>query len=169
MKDCISRPSMNRRFETRSIWSTKKRRILMSSPLFRYQVRYSLKTQLQKLPYSENRQRQAGRPGHLASSFGPHQSGPGAHQNGPVKFTFRLHPLQNALRGRLGFEVNFTGWGNPCQKCLRGRSGGLVKFTFRDDPLQKAFWGRLLFEVERLCVHLGASPPLHVPQRHIAS
>ena len=64
-----------------------------------------------------------------------------------MKFTFRADPLQKALRGTLGFEVNFTGWGYPCQKCLWGRSGGLVKFTFRDNPLQKAFRGTSSFEV----------------------
>ena len=76
-------------------------------------------------------------------------------------------PLYNAFRGTLVSKVNFTGRGYPCQKFLRGRLGNLVKFTFRDDPRQKAFWGRLSFEVERLCVHLGASHPLQVPQRHI--
>ena len=81
--------------------------------------------------------------------------------------TSERHPLYRYLRGTFAFEVNFTGWGDPCQKYLRGRSGNLVKFTFRVDPHQKGFWGRLLFEVERLCVHLGASPPLQVPQRHI--
>ena len=86
---------------------------------------------------------------------------------GLVKFTFRVDPCQKAFRGTLLFEVNFTGWGYPCQKCLRGRLGNLVKFTFRADPRQKAFWGRLPSEVERLCVHLGASPPLQCPQRHI--
>ena len=45
------------------------------------------------------------------------------------------------------FEVNFTGWSNPCQKCFRGRLGDLVKFTFRADPRQKGFWGTLTFEV----------------------
>ena len=50
--------------------------------------------------------------------------------NGLVKFTFREDPLQNTLRGTLTFEVNFTGWGYPCQKYLRGRFGNLVKFTF---------------------------------------
>ena len=84
-----------------------------------------------------------------------------------MKFTFRADPRQKAFRGTLLFEVNFTGWGNPCQKYLRGRLSNLVKFTFRDDPLQKAFWGRLAFEVERHCVHLRASPPLQGPQRHI--
>ena len=87
--------------------------------------------------------------------------------SGLVKFTFASHPRQKALRGTLGFEVNFTGWGAPSQKYLRGRFGNLVKFTFRGDPLQKAFWGRLAFEVERLCVHLRAIPPLQCPQRHI--
>ena len=60
--------------------------------------------------------------------------------------TSEPYPLYNALRGTLAFEVNFTGWGYPCQKCFKGRFDDLVKFTFRDDPLQKAFWGRLLFE-----------------------
>ena len=85
-----------------------------------------------------------------------------------MKFTFRADPLQKAFRGTLLFEVNFTGRGTPCQKCLRGRLGRLVKFTFRADPLQKAFWGRLSFEVERLCVHLGALPPLQGTLGHIA-
>ena len=61
--------------------------------------------------------------------------------------TSEPHPLYNALRGTLLFEVNFTGWGCTCQKCLRGRFDNLVKFTFERDPLQKAFWGRLSFEV----------------------
>ena len=42
-----------------------------------------------------------------------------------------------------------------------------MKFTFRVDPHQKAFWGRLVFEVERLCVHLGAAPPLQGTLGHI--
>ena len=37
---------------------------------------------------------------------------------GSVKFTFRADPRQNALRGTLPFEVNFTGSGYPFQKCL---------------------------------------------------
>ena len=136
MKDCISSsPSMNRRFETRSIWPTKKRRILMSSPLFRYQVRYSLKTQLQKLPYSDNHQRHTRRPWSPREQFRSSSKRSRRHQNGYVKFTFRGDPLQNAFRGTLVSEVNFTGRGNPCQKCLRGRSGNLVKFTFWNDPL----------------------------------
>ena len=61
--------------------------------------------------------------------------------------TSEPYPLYNAFRGTLSFEVNFTGWSNPCQKCLRGRFDDLVKFTFRDDPLQKAFWGTLVSEV----------------------
>ena len=85
-----------------------------------------------------------------------------------MKFTFRTNPLQNALWGTLSFEVNFTGWGDPCQKCLRGRLSYLVKFTFRGDPLQKAFWGIYPSEVERLCVHLRAFPPLQCLLRHIA-
>ena len=76
-------------------------------------------------------------------------------------------PLYNALRCTLLFEVNFTASGNPCQKYFRGRLRDLVKFTFRGDPLQKAFWGRLVLEVERLCIHLGGSPPLQCLQRHI--
>ena len=43
-----------------------------------------------------------------------------------------------------------------------------MKFTFRGDPLQKAFWGMLPREVERLCIHLRALPPLQCLQRHIA-
>ena len=81
--------------------------------------------------------------------------------------TSEPHPLYRYLRGTLPFEVNFTAQGYPCQKCLRGRLGDLVKFTFSRDPRQKAFWGRLVFEVERLCVHLRALPPLQCPQRHI--
>ena len=84
-----------------------------------------------------------------------------------VKFTFRGDPLYSAFRGTLVSEVNFTGRGYPCQKYLRGRSDNPVKFTFRANPRQKAFWGRLAFEVERLCVHLRALPPLQGPQRHI--
>ena len=84
-----------------------------------------------------------------------------------MKFTFRDDPLQNALWGTLVSEVNFTGWGYPCQKYIRGRLEDLVKFTFASYPRQKAFWGMLLFEVERLCVHLGALPPLQCLQRHI--
>ena len=61
--------------------------------------------------------------------------------------TSEPYPLQNALRGTLLFEVNFTGWRNPCQKCLRGRLGNLVKFTFRADPLYSALRGTLVFEV----------------------
>ena len=61
--------------------------------------------------------------------------------------TSERHPLYNALRGTLAFEVNFTGWRYPCQKCLRGRFGNLVKFTFRGAPLQKAFRGTLTFKV----------------------
>ena len=60
-----------------------------------------------------------------------------------MKFTFRADPRQNAFWGTLTFEVNFTGWGYPCQKYLRGRFVNLVKFTFRADPRQNAFWGRL--------------------------
>ena len=85
-----------------------------------------------------------------------------------MKFTFRADPLQKGFWGTLGFKVNFTGHVNPCQKCLRGRLGNLVKFTFRAYPRQKAFWGRLVLEVERLCVHLVASPPLQCLLRHIA-
>ena len=81
--------------------------------------------------------------------------------------TSEPYPRHRYLRGTLVFEVNFTGRGYPCQKCLRGRLGDLVKFTFRADPLQKGFWGRLAFEVERLCVHLRALPPLQCLQRHI--
>ena len=73
--------------------------------------------------------------------------------------TSEPYPLYNAFRGTLVFEVNFTGWGNPCQKYLGGRLGNLVKFTFGTDPLQKGFWGRLPSEVERLCIHLRALPP----------
>ena len=58
-----------------------------------------------------------------------------------MKFTFRADPFQKALRGTLGFEVNFTGCDYPCQKCLWDRSVNLMKYTFRDDPLQNAFWG----------------------------
>ena len=61
--------------------------------------------------------------------------------------TSEPYPLYNAFRGTLPFEVNFTGWSNPCQKCLRGRLSNPVKFTFRADPLQNAFWGTLPFEV----------------------
>ena len=61
--------------------------------------------------------------------------------------TSEPHPLYRALRGTLSFEVNFTGWGYPCQKYLRGLLAGLVKFTFRSDPLQNAFRGTLPFEV----------------------
>ena len=82
--------------------------------------------------------------------------------------TSEPYPLYNALRGTLSFEVNFTCRGYLCQKHLRGRFVNLVKFTFRTDPLQKAFWGMLPREVERLCVHLRALPPLQCPQRHIA-
>ena len=64
-----------------------------------------------------------------------------------MKFTFRADPRQKAFRGTLLFEVNFTGWGNPCQKGLRGRLGNPVKFTFRADPLQNALRGTLCFEV----------------------
>ena len=78
------------------------------------------------------------------------------------------YPLYNALRGTLGFEVNFIGQGYPCQKCFKGRFDNLVKFTFWGDPLQKGFWGRLAFEVERLCIHLEALPPSQVLLRHIA-
>ena len=84
-----------------------------------------------------------------------------------VKFTFRADPHQNAFWGTLGFEVNFTGWGDPCQKCLWSRFDVPVKFTFRAYPLQKGFWGRLPCEVERLCIHLEALPPSQVLQRHI--
>ena len=84
-----------------------------------------------------------------------------------MKFTFRADPLQNALRGTLTFEVNFTGRVNPRQKGLRGRFDNLVKFTFRAAPLQTAFWGMLAFEGERLCIHLRALSPSQVPQRHI--
>ena len=85
-----------------------------------------------------------------------------------VKFTFRTDPHQKAFWGTLLFEVNSTGWGYPCQKCLRGWLGDLVKFTFRTDPHQKAFRGIYPSEVERLCVHLRALPPLQCLQRHIA-
>ena len=61
--------------------------------------------------------------------------------------TSEPYPLYNAFRGTLVSEVNFTGCGNPCQKCLRGRLGNRVKFTFGGDPLQNAFWGTLGFEV----------------------
>ena len=61
--------------------------------------------------------------------------------------TSEPHPLYNALRGTLLFEVNFTDRGYPLQKCLRGRFDNLVKFTFRDDPRQNAFRGTLTFEV----------------------
>ena len=61
--------------------------------------------------------------------------------------TSEPYPLYNALRGTLLLEVNFTAWGYPCQKYLRGRFGELVKFTFRADPHQNAFWGTLGFEV----------------------
>ena len=61
--------------------------------------------------------------------------------------TSEPYPLYNALRGTLCFEVNFTGRGNPCQKCLRGRFDDLVKFTFRAAPLQKGFWGTLVSKV----------------------
>ena len=43
--------------------------------------------------------------------------------------TSEAHPLYNAFRGTLVSEVNFTGWGYPCQKYLRGRFVDLVKFT----------------------------------------
>ena len=86
--------------------------------------------------------------------------------------TSRRHPLYNALRGTLAFEVNFTGWRPPCQKYPRGRLRDLVKFTFRANPLQNTLRGtssfkvnftgqcypcqkyprgRLSFEVERFC------------------
>ena len=81
--------------------------------------------------------------------------------------TSKPYPHYKAFKGTLRFEVNFTGRDNPCQKYLRGRLGNLVKFTFRADPRQKAFWGRLPSEVELLCVHLRALPPLQCPQRHI--
>ena len=55
--------------------------------------------------------------------------------------TSEPYPLYNAFRGTLVLEVNFTGQGNPCQKCLWGRLGRLVKFTFRADPRQKALRG----------------------------
>ena len=61
--------------------------------------------------------------------------------------TSEPYPLYNALRGILVFEVNFTGWGYPCQKYLKGRLGDLVKFTFRGDPLQNALRGTLPSEV----------------------
>ena len=61
--------------------------------------------------------------------------------------TSEPYPLYRAFWGTLVFEVNFTGWGYPCQKYFRGRSGGLVKFTFRGNPRQKGFWGTLAFEV----------------------
>ena len=99
----------------------------------------------------------------------PSQKCPRGRFGDSVKFTFWADPRQNALRGRLPSEVNFTARGNPCQKYLRGRLDNLVKFTFQVDPLQKGFWGRLVLEVERLCVYLGASPPLQCLQRHIAS
>ena len=57
------------------------------------------------------------------------------------------HPLYNAFRGTLVFEVNFTAPSNPRQKYLRGRSDNPVKFTFASYPLQKGFRGTLLFEV----------------------
>ena len=85
-----------------------------------------------------------------------------------MKFTFRGDPLQKGFWGTLVLKVNFTARGTPCQKYLRSLSGNPVKFTFRADPRQKAFWGRLPSEVERLCVHLGALPPLQCLQRHIA-
>ena len=61
--------------------------------------------------------------------------------------TSQPYPLYNAFRGTLVSKVNFTGWGYPCQKCLRGRFDDLEKFTFGTDPRQKAFWGTLSFEV----------------------
>ena len=82
--------------------------------------------------------------------------------------TSEPYPLYSALRGILGLEVNFTGYGYPRQKYLRGRLGRLVKFTFCGAPLQNALRGRLPSEVERLCIHLRALPPLQCPQRHIA-
>ena len=91
----------------------------------------------------------------------------GGRLGSSVKFTFRADPLQKGFRGTLGCEVNFTGRGYPCQKYLRGRLAGLVKFTFRANPLQKALRGIYPSKVERLCVHLGVSPPLQYPQRHI--
>ena len=48
-----------------------------------------------------------------------------------LKFNFLDYPRQKVFWGRLLFEVNFTGWGYPCQKYLRGRFVNLVKFTFR--------------------------------------
>ena len=67
----------------------------------------------------------------------------GPHKRNLVKFTFRADPLQKVFRGTLSFEVNFTSWGYPCQKCLRGRFDDLVKFTLRADPRQKAFCSAL--------------------------
>lgn len=51
---------------------------------------------------------------------------------------------------------------------MDGEYRALVKFTFGAHPHQKAFRGLWSVEVEGLCVHLGAAPPLQVPQRHIA-
>ena len=61
--------------------------------------------------------------------------------------TSEAHPLYNAFRGTLVSEVNFTGWGYPCQKYLRGRLSNLVKFTLRGDPLQNDLRGTLVSKV----------------------
>ena len=61
--------------------------------------------------------------------------------------TSEPYPLYNALRGTLGFEVNFTGLDYPHQKHLRGRLDDLVIFTFSRDPLQNALRGTLVFKV----------------------
>ena len=42
--------------------------------------------------------------------------GAGPLQLAAVKFTFRDDHLQKGVWGTLVFEVNFTGWGYPCQK-----------------------------------------------------
>lgn len=74
---------------------------------------------------------------------------------GRVKFTFRDDPLQNAFRGTLPYEVNFTGSDYPCQKYLRGWSGVAVKFTFRDNPLQNTLnISKEMLGVSDYCVFL---------------
>ena len=61
--------------------------------------------------------------------------------------TSEPHPLYNALWGTLAFEVNFTGWGDPCQKCLWGRLGHPVKFSFGTHPRHRYLRGTLPFEM----------------------
>ena len=61
--------------------------------------------------------------------------------------TSEPYPLYSALRGILGLEVNFTGYGYPRQKHFRGRLDDLVKFTFWPHPLYSALRGTLTSEV----------------------